>query len=530
METKYQQILLANESKFIKQFKALSEDGRCLFLRMVLRRGVYFKKKTLVYKEILDLDAAIVELNRKKFAKQIKAKSKEELSDLMPLFIKKELIEFAERLDLNIPSKSAKKNELLALLIEAPKTKLLKAITEVFTVVKQEKIEEVERMLFLFFGNRYRNISEFVVRDLGYRNFREVQLDQLTPYFKTRLEIDQKWTVNLWGITVYEQLAAETPINEIFDELKLQVLSTTIDTYPAERSLSRLLIKVGRDLERSNHFEEALWAYEQTDYPPSNEREIRVLAKLGEAEKAIETCTRLQEATAHAEEYYFAKDFKARLLNKKNVKSTTQKQKEANSITIDVSFKNQVEMGTLSHYVSQGYNGMFSENLLWNSLFGMLFWDVIFADQQDAFHHPFQFSPSDWRTDHFYDKRKDIIDNQLLILKNRKKLKNHINIVFKEKYGLANPLIFWYEELLEHLEIFISYLSEFQLHKILLEMARNPKSNTKGFPDLFIWKGEDYQFVEVKSPNDKLSAQQLFWLDLFKSIDIKAEVLNVKFS
>ena len=55
------------------------------------------------------------------------------------------------------------------------------------------------------------------------------------------------------------------------------------------------------------------------------------------------------------------------------------------------------------------------------------------------------------------------------------------------------------------------------------------KENSAGFPDLFIWNEADYQFYEVKSSNDQLSAQQLFWLDFMASAKIKVDVLRVNY-
>ena len=45
-------------------------------------------------------------------------------------------------------------------------------------------------------------------------------------------------------------------------------------------------------------------------------------------------------------------------------------------------------------------------------------------------------------------------------------------------------------------------------------MSKNLVEHLRGFPDLFMWdeKSNEYCFVEVKSPPDNLSNQQLSWL------------------
>jgi len=530
VETKYHDLLIDIESDFITQFKKLKEDSQCLFIRMVMRRGVYFKLETLQYKEITNLSKAISALKRKKFIRELNSRSADNLEELLPFFTKKDLFSIAAETKLEKAPKSLGKPALINHLLQAKRSKIFRAISTQFTVFREEKLEEVERLFFLFFGSSHRDISEFVVRDLGYRSFENHQLHQLTPYFKTREEIDQKWTVNTWYKSVKERLQKEESLLIVFESTKKLVETTIIDTLPATRSLERMLIKLGRDLERAKEYEQALWAFQQSDYPPSNEREIRVLAKMKRVEEAIEKCQTLQATTAHAEEYYFALDFGNRLKDKKSKKSTTEKQNAARSVTISQSYKYQVEMGALEHLVLEGWNGMFSENLLWNSLFGLLFWEEIFDDQQDAFHHPFQYSPSDWRSEDFYLKRSEAINQKLDMVEDHQAFTQHLETVFKLKYGTSTPLIIWYEELLEHLILFTDCLTSEQIIRILTEMARNPKSNTKGFPDLFVWKTDTYRFIEIKSPNDKLSAQQLYWLDLFEAIGIESEVLNIKFS
>ena len=51
---------------------------------------------------------------------------------------------------------------------------------------------------------------------------------------------------------------------------------------------------------------------------------------------------------------------------------------------------------------------------------------------------------------------------------------------------------------------------------ICLHFWKNASTHAKGFPDLFIFRGEEYAFIEVKSPNDHLSAIQHDWHQFFR--------------
>jgi hypothetical protein len=78
-------------------------------------------------------------------------------------------------------------------------------------------------------------------------------------------------------------------------------------------------------------------------------------------------------------------------------------------------------------------------------------------------------------------------------------------------------------------------LIEFEaMKKILHEMSKNLVEHLRGFPDLFMWDDTaldtatgQYCFVEVKSPTDNLSNQQLSWLQYFQEIGVNAKVLRV---
>jgi hypothetical protein len=103
-----------------------------------------------------------------------------------------------------------------------------------------------------------------------------------------------------------------------------------------------------------------------------------------------------------------------------------------------------------------------------------------------------------------------------------------LNRVFFEKYGITNPLVDWYGGLFPLVITLLERLSSEQVKAVMLEMARNLRENVRGFPDLFIWDDGDYQFIEVKSPTDSLSNQQLYWLRFFESINLRAKVLRIE--
>ncbi len=113
------------------------------------------------------------------------------------------------------------------------------------------------------------------------------------------------------------------------------------------------------------------------------------------------------------------------------------------------------------------------------------------------------------------------------MLEDKLSLLDFIDKTFIEKQGITNPLVDWsaitYHSVLKLCE----KLEPNHLRMVMLEMAVNLKNNTHGFPDLFTWNTDSYEFIEVKSPSDNLSNQQLYWLRFFERIGIKSKVLRV---
>jgi len=235
------------------------------------------------------------------------------------------------------------------------------------------------------------------------------------------------------------------------------------------------------------------------------------------------------EFPKNADEKFFAFDFINYVNSKKRVykKSTTSWLHRSESITISEEFRRQVEMGVVDYYQNNGKLAVFSENYVWRAIFGLIFWDIVFDPSLVAFHHPFQRRPSDLYLPDFYEKRKDIIINHLDSFDNIQSLLVYMGEHYESKFGIANPFVPWVEEMWLVVRKAVEVIDFDALKKILHEMSKNLVENLRGFPDLFMWDDNEYCFVEVKSPTDNLSNQQLFWLHFFKEVGVNSKVLRV---
>ncbi len=524
----YGHILNDDERQFIEIFDQLSEDAQCLFVRFSNRTGLFFRANKIKYEEIADIKDAINELKFNNLLEELDDIHAGHIDEILNLFTKEEWLKMAPPSELSL--RSLTKPNLIRYLKSAFHFKdIISGLDLLEPVVKV--CAEIEMMMFkfLFFGNRHATMTEFVVRDLGKINFEHYQDDSYTARFNNRAEAEQKLMVSLTNETFYEKQQSATPPEDIYLWFVSWNASLPTLSEVAQPSYDRLVCKVALYLERQKLSEQALDVYQFTDKIPSRERRARLLLRLGMIDEAKALCEAMAAEPQNADERFFAIDFEQKLATKKRTKkSVTQFLHDAESITVSIDYRRRVEQGVSDYFVERGYQAVHSENYPWRGLFGLVFWDIIYDTNVQAIHHPLQRSPSDFYLPDFYLKRQTQIKQRLAELDTNERFLTNIETTFIQKFGTANVMVDWNEVLLLLCQIIIKNLTVSQLNVILLEMAQNLRENTHGFPDLMIWNDNDFELIEVKSPTDHLSAQQLYWLQLFKRENIAARVLRVE--
>lgn len=512
VEQRYDHILDEPEYLFYQDFRNLSEDAKCLYLRFSNRRGDFFRINKIAYQEIEDVQTAKEELFHHSFIRI------NETADInqFKLFTKAELLSCYDFLD-----RSQKKEELLQELTELDITFL----HEQEEIVEVQKNEEVEFLKLLFFGHRGGRMTDFVIRDVGNVKIEKLDESKFEPWFQSREEAVAVLHVSQLNKVIYELLEAELPLEDFIEDLPWE---SWLQHNRSSKSAEKLLLKIAYYFEQMDNKEEALRHYSFTDRPPARERKVRLLEKLGRKDEAVKIAQSMMSTPANATEMTFATDY----LNRSGIRinrSMTERLKGVPSISIVKDPAVKVEDAVLQYYENEGWNGMHAENFLWRGLFGLVFWSEIFDESHGSFHHPLQRQPSDLNETRFFESREHLLASRLKKYKSRKQLLSHLCKTYTIKDGIANRFVTWHEVLLPSLEAMVDKVPLAGLKKVLVEMSRNMKANSAGFPDLFLWNETDYQFYEVKSPNDHLSAQQLFWLDFLTNSKIKVDVLRVHY-
>ncbi|WFD00541.1 phosphodiesterase I [Malassezia yamatoensis] len=190
-----------------------------------------------------------------------------------------------------------------------------------------------------------------------------------------------------------------------------------------------------------------------------------------------------------------------------------------------------VEEFCLESYAKQNFRGFHCEGGVVLFLFTLLMWDVLFAPVDGAFETAYQREPLDLATDVFAIARHEAIQQRLseiestggiailqLADKRERPLRTHAVTCRWDDYSA--------EELMEIAEC----MGGKALALLCRLLSEEWSMRTSGFPDLCLWRYADRRvsFVEVKSPNDRLSEKQRVWIDVLIRAGLNVEVARVE--
>ena len=315
----------------------------------------------------------------------------------------------------------------------------------------------------------------------------------------------------------------ETEIQDLFNHAK----SYSGLNRSTQNLKDELLFQFGEFWNESNA-EQAIESYQLSFSVKARERLARLLYKLARIAECQNILEEIQKDPRSDEELLFAEDFSLRKLNKKRKSTVTEILDQAREITVSDSYLKRPELGVCAYFEGEGFQAMFSENSLWNSLFGIIFWAELFESENARIHNPFERSPSDLAGPEFYENHKSEIENKITLLNDIEIMQRLILRTVVANYGKLNDLFRWHTELGQEITSFVKKSKNKDLGKILRTIAQNFQTHHLGFPDLMIEKEGEIQFVEVKAEGDSLRPGQLSRLRLLREAGYGIEVLKVR--
>ncbi|RQW64564.1 VRR-NUC domain-containing protein [Vibrio viridaestus] len=508
----YSDLLTEETTQWIQRYHQLNIEQQCLVVRLLMRKGCWFRSDKLNYAEIPNLQDSLMALDKLGFITINPKITSQELC--RALLTKPEIHKQFPQLQ-----KSLKKDDL----IEAVASDDIVNPTHYpFNIIYLQHEPILNEMCILFFGNSRQDFSQFVTEQLGIHLFETYPFDSSHRFFSNRHEIE-------------DLLQLQTIANQYWEmtDVTVDKLAEMLGSVPSpsqhlhiERKRQKLINTLARDLERKNDDSLALSWYQKTQQTPTRERQTRIHIRNNELEIAQRTVESMLIAPLDVNEKEVAKRLATQIKRKLGVRVPNNKKPAQNACTIQLDLSNnRVEFAVKAYFEHHGWSAYYLENHFLNGLFGLAFWDVIFAPIPNVFINAYQSRPLDLYHHDFAAKRKELIHNTLEHIQSEGI--HHLKEVFSQKFGVANPFVHWDLMNTEIIDLVIASVDRDQLISLFKLMLTDLSAYRKGQPDLIAFKDNEWKWIEVKGPGDKLHDSQWRWLAHFEVLNIPYEVYYV---
>ncbi len=492
-----------------------------LYIRLLNRKGDVFRLSKLKYPEIDSLKEAASELHTFGL---VSNNPLESATTLISLYTKPELVRLFEVDHL----KQAKRAELVTHLESLDSSLILDTLQkeDIYLSTQQKHIYRVFCMCF--FGNAYQDPSEFVLRDLGLNRYESYIIDSKSRVFHSRPQLD----AHLDYVACVEHLdSLDLSDVDAIVEFEKTLPETAAHDAHLVRRVHRLRNQLARQLERLQEHELALSLYTRSDRPPSRERQVRLLYKIEEFERAWALCHEIHDSPVAEEEQAFAHTMFPKLA--KQLDKRWQKPASFRPATSRLTLsptEERVEFAARTFYGQFG-ECFYVENSLVCGVLGLFIWDIIFMPVEGVFFNPFQSAPADFYEKEFITHREQALAKRFEELADPIRFSATVWSHYESRQGIANPLVNWsrLDDALLSLALIRIPVEHWRVlfERILLDI----RNHASGLPDLILFnKGGGYEFIEIKGPGDAVQKNQRRWMAFFSEQRIPYRVVHIKWA
>ena len=539
LRTRCADVLGAPEQDFIARFAQLPEPAQALLVRLVMRRGPWFRAGKLAYEEIGDIHTAAAPLLALGW---LDAAAPMALAELFALHTHREMAAlFAAPGPHPAQPKSLTKAVLLqALLPHHTAAQSYRqwhpASTEAVWRVSEHVIALCTRLRLMFFGNLHQSWSEFVLADLGLFQYEVVPFDAQSRAFQCCADVDHYLALHALRQAL-DDGAERAPL------LAAAVQATSPNPW-LEHRRAKLMMRLGQACEKAADWPLAEQAYAHSQHPGARHRRIRVHERMGRHADALALALQAQAAPESDEESQRLARMLPRLQRaaglqagavarpKKPARQAVTQQATQTLTLPHPGATTSVEWALRQHWHTEEAPVFYTENALINSLFGLLCWPAVFAPLPGAFFHPFQGAPADLHAPDFVERRTALFAECLQTLEEGR-YRALIRERFATKQGRQSPHVFWGVLSEPLLELALHCIPAAHLRLFFERLLQAPVAHRSGLPDLVrFWPtrppGQRYELVEVKGPGDKLQDNQIRWLQYCHAHGLPASVCHVR--
>lgn len=532
VDARYAALLTVQERARLAAFMQLPQVSQALLVRMIMRKGDLFRCSKLDYAEIGCTRTAASPLLAQGWIDDSPLLAMDQLCALL------RKAEILAAFPVLTPHRQQRKQELATLLCKAhaandhPRTLLQWHPATDDTVYRLDAglTPLCDRIRLMFFGNLHQDWSEFVLSELGVFKYEPVPLTSAAQAFGKREHVDEYLRLHHCRQRFHDG-------GEGNEDNKIAGIVADIPRQPydcpwLEERRAKLLFLIGRQYEQAQEWAAALQCYGDSGWPGARYRKVRVLERCGNIDAAFalaELASQTPESEAEHQQLLRTMPRLRRLLGHRKQPAAIWPVARHDLVLARPQDGASVETAASRYLTRDAAPAVYVENALINSLFGLLFWDAVFAAVPGAFFHPFQSGPADLHHMDFVRQRSALFAQGYALLDND----CHRPLILRNfhlKYGTQSPFVYWgaIDETL--LAMALDCMPALHLRRCFERLLSDIRTNRSGLPDLIqFWPEERrYRLIEVKGPGDRLQDNQLRWLRYFAQHDIPVIVCHVQ--
>jgi DNA polymerase-3 subunit epsilon len=507
----YAHAFLAEHAAFIRDFRTLPRQAQCLYVRLVNRKGRVFARNRLRYPELGELAPLLDALEAGSW---VGAPGAEHFDEMLGFLTRDDLCRVLLPRFAGL-ARSMKKAQLVAFARENIPAADFMAALDTDRVVVQSRADEVSYLLFLYFGRIRDGLSQFTMRDLGL-----VRTQDLGEAYEPRFD-DREEALETFFYATRLHYLQQFRVEDTADWPEPNFSSSS-------RLRDELAYRAGREMEKVGDAVAAHRLYEAGESAQCSERIVRLLLtndRRSEAQQYLERCL---DSPRSDEEWLVARDLYERKFRKKRTSDSTDLLRAGDIVEIDESRSGAPERAVVEHFENAGCQAFRSENLLWRTLFGLLFWDELFGNEDAAMSSPFDFVPASLTNGRFYEQHAATIQAKFASLDDPAAAKRAVLMTSTRHYGTANGVFRWRETMNDAVMALLQHSPPASIARILEHMARDYEQHRYGYPDLLVIDEDGPRFFEVKTEGDQLRRNQLLRIRQLRDAGFRADVVRVR--
>lgn len=511
----YHPVLADEHHAFAARFTGLSQDAQCLLIRMLNRRGAIFNRAHFRYAEIADCERALDTLAGHGHARPL---CEDDYAAFLRCLPKAALLAGAAKAGVTEPKTSWSKPKLVAFFLDRVPFATALRHCGGDSFVALDNTGPIAFLLYLYFGKTEDNLKNFALRDLG------LLRTHAASSFSARFTDSEEARACFHYSQVLDALdGAEADhrraVGAILDG------PVCASDYAAELR-GRAACRIGQWLEKQSEGDLARQLYRAGGSAECHERLVRLCWNAGDRDEADALLRRMISDPASDEEHVFASDFHARKFGGRRTGACTELLRAARTVTVDDTWRGNPEAGVAAVMRREGFEVFFAENTLWQSLFGLLFWDELFDSGQLP--SGFDWVPHCLKDKSFARQFAMPVATKLQAIRVGAALPMLLRTV-AAKWGRPNGLFSWERVDADALRLLFEGAPAEGIASIVQAMTEDFRAMRDGFPDLMLAKDGRVSFLEIKAEGDVIRRHQLTRLRQLGAAGIAAEIGRVDY-